>query len=163
MDFLDYNHLSRVEEHLVARFPGFGSFDSFGYGPFLHFLTSRKGLHETLQQLGSGTSSGHRGIRTGCVVSQSHVLDFIVQCGIQTDRVCFVLLSNNRLRRGASSSSIISAYIMHIHTHKHMHKYTHVHVHVHTYTYKTYGRVNEHKHTRVQIQTQTQTQTHVHT
>ena len=158
MDFLDYNHLSRVEEHLVARFPGFGSFDSFGYGPFLHFLTNRKGLHETLQQLGSGTSSGHRGIRTGCVVSQSHVLDFIVQCGIQTDRVCFVLLSNNRLRGvSSSSSSIISAYIMNIHTHKH--KYTHVHVH--TYTYNTHGRVNEHKHTRVQIQTQTQT--HVHT
>ena len=142
----------------MARFPGFGSFDSFGYGPFLHFLTSRKGLHETLQQLGSGTSSAHGGIRTGCVVSQSHVLDFIVHCGIQTDRVCFVLLSNNRLRRvSSSSSSIIYAYIMNIHTHKH--KYTHVHVH--TYTYNTHGRVNEHKHTRVQIQTQTQT--HVHT
>ncbi|XP_078347983.1 uncharacterized protein LOC144633073 isoform X2 [Oculina patagonica] len=83
-DNVDLARLALIEGNIVNKFPGFNSFDEFGYGSFLRFLTKHKELLEAIEQVGGMARSGRVGTTLGHQVSLNNVLDFISQCGTQT-------------------------------------------------------------------------------
>ena len=87
-DTLDLARLARIESNIMSKFPNFTGFEQFGYGSFLHFLTSYKKLSQALEEVGGGmVRAGREGARTEQKVSLDSVLDFILQCGTQTSPV----------------------------------------------------------------------------
>ena len=73
----------------MNKFLGFNSFEEFGYGSFLKFLTKHKALLEAIEEVGGMTQSGREGTRLGHQVSLNSVLDFISQFGTQASHVSF--------------------------------------------------------------------------
>ena len=90
----DLATLARIEGNVVNKFPGFNSFEEFGYGSFLKFLIKHKALLETIEEVGGMAQSGREGARLGHQVSLNSVLGFISQFGTQTSPVSLILLVN---------------------------------------------------------------------
>ena len=88
-DKVDLARLALIEGNVVNKFPGFNSFEEFGYGSFLRFLTKHKELLDAIEQVGGMARSGKVGTTLGHQVSLNSVLDFISQCGTQTSPVSF--------------------------------------------------------------------------
>ena len=88
-DKVDLARLALIEGNVVNKFPSFNSFEEFGYGSFLRFLTKHKELLDAIEQVGGMARSGRVGTTLGHQVSLNSVLDFISQCGTQTSPVSF--------------------------------------------------------------------------
>lgn len=82
---LKLSTLARIEDSVTNPFrPDFPSFLSFGYGPFLEFVTKQPELNKLLEERGALLGRG------AVNLSQSRdmgVLDFVEQCGLKTSKV----------------------------------------------------------------------------
>ena len=86
-DHMDLARLARIEGNVVNKFPEFNSFEEFGYGSFLKFLSSHEEPQEAIEQVGGLGRSEGKGKRLGCPVPLGSVLDFVSQYGTQSSHV----------------------------------------------------------------------------
>ena len=86
-DHMDLARLARIEGNVVNKFPEFNSFEEFGYGSFLKFLSSHEELQEAIEQVGGLGRSEGKGKRLGYPVPLGSVLDFVSQYGTQSSHV----------------------------------------------------------------------------
>ena len=84
---MDLARLARIEGNVVNKFPEFNSFEEFGYGSFLKFLSSHEELQEAIEQVGGLGRSEGKGKRLGYPVPLGSVLDFVSQYGTQSSHV----------------------------------------------------------------------------
>lgn len=83
-DDLKLSTLSHIEDRVTHPYhPDFTTFTSFGYGPFLEFVTNQPELNKLLEE-----RSALLGNVTVSAMSQDvGVLDFVQQCGLNSPKV----------------------------------------------------------------------------